>query len=188
MISMMDEWKKDRLRTEPKDAVKYRICQGVITATERVLREYGSRKPSCEGLVYWGGIKNEAAIMITTCIAPLIKASRYNIGIDHFANYKVVEALSANNIVHIAQVHSHPGKWVDHSDTDDEYASFKRDGLLSLVVPLFCEEGMLPLKRCGIHRFIGTEFKRLTDSYVKAHFEIIPGDAGKFIELRNENE
>jgi Prokaryotic homologs of the JAB domain len=183
---MQAGWHTDRIRVHPQDKLKYLISESVIRDTERVLAEYGSRRPSCEGLVYWAGIRKDNQVIVTTCIAPATDASRYNIGIDHVSNFHVVNALYANKLVHLGQVHSHPGTWIDHSDTDDEYAAFKIEGLLSLVVPNFCEEGMMPLTECGVHRFNNGEFHRLSDQYTKEHFEIITSTVEHFIDLRNE--
>lgn len=186
MMIIMGEWKKETAKLVPIDKINYVIYKDVIKNTEKVLSEYGNYKPSREGLVYWAGLKEGDKITITMCIAPQINSSRYNIGIDHYSNFRVVETLAANNVCHIAQVHSHPFDWVDHSSTDDEYASFKVDGLLSVVVPYFCSKGMTPIEICGILRFTKGKFLRLGNKYVKQHFKIVETSEAKFIDLRND--
>src|SRR5690606_14137067 len=132
---------------------------------------YGEQKS--EGLVYWAGNAEDDLVFVNSCIAPNINATRYNIEIDHEANFRVVQALIANGVKHLGQVHSHPFDWVDHSPTDDRCAAFKTEGLLSVVVPNFCEEGMTPLKMCGIHLFLDNDFKRLKDTYIQSQFQIV---------------
>jgi len=179
----MEEWKKEQ-RINPKDSLRYFISEDVIENTVRILQQYGAM--ISEGLVYWVGKRLDGRIEINTCIAPSIDASRYHIEIDHAANLKVVEAIHELKLVHIGQVHSHPFEWVGHSWTDDAGASFKINGLLSIVVPDFSKDGMLPLSKCGVHRFHDSTFFRLANRYVKNHFHIVNDIPSQLIDLRNE--
>jgi hypothetical protein len=65
----------------------------------------------------------------------------------------MIQVLGKHDMIHLGQIHSHPGSWVDHSEGDDEHAAFKINGLLSLVVPAYCKDGMMPIETCGVHRF-----------------------------------
>jgi hypothetical protein len=53
--------------------------------------------------------------------------------------------------------------------------------LLSIVVPEYCISGMLPLAKCGVHRYIRGNFKRLSEKYVCRHF-IIKDGTDSFLE------
>lgn len=172
-------------RVSPKDHFTYIITNGIIELTEYVLKQYGAL--SHEGLVYWAGEIHEETITITHVIAPETDSSEGRVTILPESNFYVVKALSNNRIIHIGQVHTHPGSWVDHSNGDDEWASFKREGLISLVVPRYCRTGMLPISISGVHRFQSSQFMRLSNKYVNRHFKIIEGD-GEIIDLRNKND
>lgn len=49
----------------------------------------------------------------------------------------------------VAQIHTHPGDWVDHSPTDDEFVLVPSPGFVSVVVPDFGEQ--FERSRCAIH-------------------------------------
>jgi hypothetical protein len=148
------------------------IPQRAISITEQVLRAYGGRRRTSEGLVYWGGAKDGNTVRVLTVIAPQTTSAPRRVVATNTANARVVNELVDHRFVYLAQIHSHPGDWVDHSDGDDEWAAFKHDGLLSLVVPDYGRGGMLPLAKCGVHRYQGGEFKRFSDEYVENHFEL----------------
>jgi hypothetical protein len=159
----------------PKDKLLYVISSQVIRDTEKVLIEYANIEPSNEGLVYWGGTKRKEAVTVRAVIAPQTVSSYGSVLISHRSNFDFVGALNQHNLVQIAQVHSHSTQWVGHSYGDDEMAAFKIEGLLSIVVPEYCISGMLPLTRCGVHRYVRGDFKRLSEKYVRNHFIIKDG-------------
>jgi len=159
----------------PRDKLLYVIPSQVIHETEKVLMEYANIEPSNEGLVYWGGTRRKDAVTVRAVIAPRTTSSYGGVSISHRSNFDFVGALDQHNLVQIAQVHSHPTEWVGHSLGDDEMAAFKIEGLLSIVVPEYCTSGMLPLTKCGVHRYVRGDFKRLSEKYVCNHFIIKEG-------------
>ena len=179
--SILAIFRKER---KSKDKKRYVISSKVIKDTERVLQDYANKNPSNEGLVYWAGIVSNNTINITTVIAPNTESDFGRVSTSHKDNFHVVNELSKLKLVEVAQVHSHPGYFVQHSDGDDKWAAFKFEGLLSLVVPNYCKEGMLPLEKCGIHRYENGKFSRLSKEYVKKHFRLIDDNNSKFVELR----
>jgi hypothetical protein len=175
-----------RKRKSPKDQNEYTIDEEVISFTEKILEEYASFDPSHEGFVYWCGTRLGDNIHITGAIAPRTVSSPFRVSTDYQSNAEFVRTLSANKLFMIAQVHSHPGDWIDHSPGDDERAAFKFKGLLSIVVKQYGEKGMMPLHSCGVHRFDGEDFFRLTTAYVKKHFKIVHNTCQLIKDLRNE--
>ena len=168
----------------PKDKKRYLISSKVVRDTEMILRDYAGRIPPGEGLVYWAGRESSDLINVTATIAPNTESGPLRVSTSYKDNYHVVNELGKLNLIEIAQVHSHPSYWVDHSDGDDMWAAFKFDGLLSLVVPNYCDEGMRPLEKCGIHRYENGGFVRLSAKYVKEHFQLINCTNSKFVDLR----
>ena len=167
-----------------KDRKRYLISSKVIRDTERVLQDYACKSPSNEGLVYWAGKISDNVVNVTTVIAPNTESDAYLVSTSHKDNFHVVNELNELKLVEVAQVHSHPGCEVDHSYGDDRWAAFKFEGLLSLVVPNYCKEGILPLEKCGIHRYKKRGFTRLSIKYVKEHFQLIDRTDSKFVDLR----
>ncbi|MEO9475098.1 MAG: hypothetical protein ABJ004_12395 [Cyclobacteriaceae bacterium] len=172
-------------RITPKDSITYNITNGVVELTENILEQYGSLPH--EGLVFWAGNIEKETINVTHVIAPETDSSEGRVTVLPESNFHVVKALSNSRIIHIGQVHTHPGSWVDHSNGDNKWASFKKNGLISLVVPRYCRNGMLPISRSGIHRFQNGRFIRLSNKYVNRHFKIIEG-TGEIIDLRNKSD
>lgn len=178
---LLSAFRKER---KSKDKKRYLISSKVIKYTERVLHDYANKNPSNEGLVYWAGKVSNNTIKVTAVIAPNTESDFGRVSTSHKDNFHVVNELSKLKLVEVAQVHSHPGHFVGHSDGDDEWAAFKFDGLLSLVVPNYCKDGMLPLEKCGVHRYENEEFIRLSTEYVKKHFRLVDDNNSKFVELR----
>jgi hypothetical protein len=161
----------------------FSIPSQAIDHTERVLRAYGDRRFPHEGFVYWGGTKKYDTSTIELVIAPHLEARFAGVRISAKSNASVVRELSNRSLTEVAQVHTHPTDWVDHSCGDDRLAPFRIGGLISIVVPNFCKHGMLPLRVCGIHRFTINSFERLSDFYVTKYFHVTHGSAS-FCDLR----
>lgn len=170
----------------PNDKIKYLICKSVIHDTEFVLREYGMIDFGHEGFVYWAGIRQDNLVHINTVVAPETISSVGRVTIPPVSNFYVIQRLAKENLTHIGQVHTHPSSWVGHSSGDDSRAAFKREGLLSIVVPEYCVD-TFRLQTSGMYRFDGGQFIRLSNRYVKQHFRIIE-EPGKLIDLRDKND
>jgi proteasome lid subunit RPN8/RPN11 len=172
----------------PKDALQYLVTKHVIDYTINILREYGTREHAAEGLIYWAGAVNGDVFNITAAIAPQTDSSRHGIKTSNESNAMFVEYVCDQGLEYIAQVHSHPGTWVDHSGVDNEETAFRSEGLVSIVVPSFGADGMTPLTKCGIHRYSNGKFIRLNDSYIKKHFCLTTSQINNslFKDLRNE--
>lgn len=188
---MWEEWfkflyAKEKSGKTPLDIFKYLVSESVISDTETVLREYGSIGSGHEGFVYWAGLRDGDTIHINTVVAPETISSEGRVSIPPLSNFYVVQCLSTEKLIQLGQVHSHPGNWVGHSAGDDSRAAFKREGLLSMVVPNYCSKRIL-LKECGIHRFQNGEFLRLSKRYVKEHFELT-AEPGEIFDLRDKND
>ncbi len=161
------------IKRDPHDTLNYNIPKQAIIYTERVLQGYASMNPPNEGLVYWGGRKNGDSITVSIVIAPQTNSNWGRVATSNRSNFDFVRTLNRRGLTQIAQVHSHPTDWVDHSPGDDLYAAFKREGLLSIVVPEYCANGMPSLTVCGCHRYANKSFIRLSVAYVKSHFHIV---------------
>lgn len=170
-------------RYTPDDSINYVISDEVLRVTEHVLGEYGDIDPSNEGLVYWGGVREQDVTRITLVIAPDTESGFGRVSTSNRSNFDVVRELNKHNVIQVAQVHTHSSGWVDHSYGDDDLAPFKIEGLVSIVVPKYCRDGMLPLTRCGIHRY-NNNFIRLSTEYIRNHFNVVKDLKAKFVDLR----
>lgn len=164
---------------------KYIISGEVLSATEKVLSDYGYKKPSTEGLVYWGGTRDNDITYIDMLIAPFCETGPERVSVSQYSNSIVVKHLCDNKRVQIAQVHSHPSNWVGHSLGDDKLAPFKVTGLLSIVVPSYGLKGMKPLINCGFHIYLD-DFYRIPRKVVSKIFEISESGKHIIIDFRND--
>lgn len=149
------------------------ISLEAVFQTEMILSDYGDRRVPHEGFVYWAGTKSKSKCKISLVIAPHLNSRYSGVRIAALSNANAVRAMRSHSSVEIAQVHSHPFDLVGHSYGDDVYAPFKVNGLISIVVPRFGKEGMLPLEKCGIHRYSNGHFVRLDAKYIREHFRFV---------------
>jgi hypothetical protein len=156
------------------------VTAPVIEHTVSVLRSSGSPDELHEGVVYWAGRRFGSDTVVTTCIAPAARTTEGSFETSAQTNARAILYLGKVGLELIAQVHSHPGKFVDHSRGDDQRALMPYEGFLSVVVPLYGRYGVLPLTTCGVHVFERGRFRRLENSEVEESFRVIP----EFSDLR----
>lgn len=128
---------EDDLQREPPPApyvpaiAQLFVPMQALEATYELLQKAGRRE---SGVIWYGPRDEQGCGIVRFVVAPRQKM--------HWGNYAIsVEALT--EIVHqlpngwkpLAQIHSHPEDWVEHSTYDDEMVSSHR--ILSLVFPFY---------------------------------------------------
>lgn len=135
------------------------ITEAVIRASEQYLRA-GLWRPT-ERVIYWAGVKRPDVCTALTVIRPDARLTRGSFRTTAEANAEVIAFLSDRGLALVGQVHTHPADWVDHSGGDDEDVFMPTENYISIVVPSYCRGGMLPIERCGVHRYEGRTFRRM---------------------------
>ena len=166
------------------DKSHYYIPLKAIIDTERILLDFPLRREPEEKIVFWAGVREEVKSTVKLVIVPKAMTNTGSVVVSHEANFHFVKTISSRALVQVAQIHTHPTSWVGHSPGDNEHAAFKVKGLLSIVVPSYCIKGMLPLEKCGVHRFDGRNFIRLQTKYVRTHFHILNDEGSELMDLR----
>lgn len=151
------------------------ICAGVLENTREVLVASGGPSEKHEGVAYWAGKRAGDNSIVTTCIAPEASTTDGSFQTSSRTNAQIIMCLAQEGLELLAQVHSHPGSWVDHSRGDDKMALMPYEGFFSIVVPNYGYDGMWPLTQCGIHRFTSNRFRRLSKDEVEKAFRVTPG-------------
>lgn len=149
------------------------LSESVVLEIERLLPTYGAGEEH-EGIVYVGGLEVFDGAVALVALSPTAATTWGSFRTDIDANTAVVSALGNLGTSLVAQVHSHPSEWVDHSDGDDEGALVRFPGYWSLVVPSFARGGMRPLEVCGVHLYEEGKFARLTTKAVQARVRLVP--------------
>jgi proteasome lid subunit RPN8/RPN11 len=148
------------------------ISEAVVVQTEVLLRV--SRWRPHERIVYWAGFEMRTSCLVTTVIRPNAVMTGGSFRTTSQENAQAVAFMRSHNLVLIGQVHTHPSSYIDHSEGDDEDAFMRFENYLSLVVPFYARRGVLPLTACGIHRFEGNFFRRLTTREIENTFTVVP--------------
>lgn len=108
------------------------VPSGVVAATLDTLRACGGGRREC--LVYWTSAGDGA---VSAVVHPRHSASWGGVVVDGAwaTSFFLELALEGRSVV--AQVHTHPGSWVEHSITDDEHTLISSPGYVSIVIPSF---------------------------------------------------
>ena len=125
----------------------------IVNETYQYLQSHGQL--GHEGMVLWSGIKMDTAATVKTCIHPKQKCTAVSYDIPLEESQAINMILAEKHEVIIAQVHSHPGA-AFHSSRDDAMPFTYSIGLLSLVVPNFCNRRLLSLSDIRIWEHIGS--------------------------------
>jgi proteasome lid subunit RPN8/RPN11 len=108
------------------------VTSTIVAATVDILRSCGQGRREC--VVYWPAAGNG---QVVAPIHPRHLASSRGYEVDGawVTNFFLELARRSERVV--AQVHSHPGDWVEMSEVDDAYVLLPSPGFLSIVVPRF---------------------------------------------------
>jgi hypothetical protein len=146
------------------------VPDSVLDATARVLRSQRDH----EEVAYWAGIDGGLTATVLTCIAPAATTTAGSFQTSAFANAVVINWLAEHGLVLIAQLHCHPGRFVEHSHGDEVGALTPFENYLSIVVPLYGAGGLGDFSRCGVHRFEDGRFRRLRPTEVRHALRVAP--------------
>lgn len=161
---------------------RFYLPQQVVQDTGDFIASYGDEQGSHEGVAYWAGVAAGQNLVVTTVLAPEATTTAGSFATSVIANARVVAKVNEHHIKILAQIHGHPGGWVGHSAGDNAGAFMPYEGFYSVVVPWYGRHGLLPLTRCGVHRFHRGAFMQLTYDQIERQFLILPGR----LDLRKE--
>lgn len=145
---------------------KLLVSSQLVDDTAWCLQQFRSRRGLHEGIVYWAGVPNEQVWIVTTVIIPDARTSAGSFHVSARANADVIGFIADNHIQLLGQVHSHPGIYVGHSGGDIDGALMPYEGFISIVVPNYAEDGLLPFSKLGVHRFEAGAFTRLSEEEI----------------------
>jgi hypothetical protein len=111
------------------------VPEAVIDVTLKLLASFGNGRH--EGVVYWAGQVSRDRTIVLHAIAPDAETGPGFFRTSVEANAAVITQACSLNLELVAQVHSHPRGWVDHSDGDNQMALKPFAGSYSIVVPSY---------------------------------------------------
>jgi hypothetical protein len=126
----------DLLRPAPAEPyqpvdLQLRVPGDALKATVALLRKAGRRE---SGLFWYGPRDTEGNGSVAYVVAPRQRMTWGNYAVSGPALAEIVHRLP-DDWKPLAQIHSHPGEWVEHSNYDDRMVSSRR--VLSLVFPSY---------------------------------------------------
>lgn len=167
-------WKKKKPEIISTTHPKVLVCESILQISVMLLQEAKDEHSAHEGILYWAGKSFDNHWWITTCIAPQTISTWGSYKTSARSNADVIQLLAKHKLEIFSQLHSHPGTNVNHSEGDDKGALMPYENFLSIVVPSYAEFGILPLERCGVHRFQNNRFVRLSETEINSTLTIVP--------------
>lgn len=150
------------------------LPEAVATATAHLIASYGNSREQHEGIAYWAGILTGGVQVVTTVLAPEAITTKGSYKTSIVANAAVITKVNEYQLQLLAQIHGHPKACVSHSAGDDSGAFMPYTGFYSLVVPHYGRQGLLPLYKCGVHRYEDGRFVQLTPEVIERQFVLAP--------------
>lgn len=166
------EWRRKPVGPYSRPTAVLWLPAKALEVTISVLRQYRRLEAAC----FWYGLRDQTGNgFVKAVIAPLQVNRRGNYHIPSASISAVSAATRPAGWVCVAQVHSHPGSFVEHSSYDDDNASSQR--ILSVVIPNYgrwCEQWPSGI---GVHECQNAYWHQLSDS-----------DAAQRVQLKSEPE
>jgi hypothetical protein len=140
---------------------------------DALLRHFLADRTSLERVAYLDGVRTSTVGTVTTVTVPRaerhpryfrVAASDMSAAGKHLLGY---------GLQRLAQVHTHGGALVDHSETDDEWAYSQRPGSLSIVVPRH-GRGVKTIAQCGVHIRREADWVRLSEHEITREIVTVP--------------
>lgn len=155
------------------------ISDELAQRTAAFLDSFARRRPS-EGVVYWFGIEDTRAAVVTTLVVPNADTTAGSVKTSPEVNAEALTVIIGSPLVYLGQAHSHPDHHVRHSCFDDEETFARFDGAISVVVPWFGRYGLY-LPECGIYRHQSGRFREVNN--IDRHLRVLPASQ----DLRTQN-
>lgn len=160
----------------PTDVV-LEVPLDAVEATLAMLQRAGAR----ESGLFWYGQRGERRSVVTSVRAPRQQMNRFNYRVTAEAMREMGASL-ADDLRPLAQVHSHPGDFVEHSPYDDEMASSRR--ALSLVFPRYGRVVSPWPQGVGVHEWQDDYWHLLTPAQALTRVVIGPRAGVERIDFR----
>jgi hypothetical protein len=162
-------WRSPPLQPYVPGLARLIVPREAVNATFDLLTAAG-RLESC---VFWYGRREGQQSSVTAVRAPMQDSRRGNYHVDETAFSAMVATIS-DDLRPLAQIHSHPGRDVEHSLYDDEMISSRR--ALSLVFPFYGSDPTAWLSGIGVHEWQDDYWHLLQTEVAERRISLGSGD------------
>jgi hypothetical protein len=108
-----------------------------------------------ESTVLWGGRRFADEAVVMAVVYPCGRDVAFHRGLLQVGPDTTAEMgrwLRQQGMRGLVQVHTHPGAWTGHSDTDNDFPIASSDGFVSLVWPHFAAAPVQSIQDLGVHQ------------------------------------
>jgi hypothetical protein len=156
----------------------YWVPRFILDRSWLMLRQDGLKQ--VESTVLWGGRRfgdNAVVMSVLYPCGPDVAMSGRLLRVGPDTTAEMGRWLRAQGQRALAQIHTHPGAWVDHSSTDDDHTIASNEGFISIVWPRFAAVPLTDLTEAGVHRLRGGKWARLSREEVHELFRVTESEA-----------
>jgi hypothetical protein len=153
------------------------ISINALTATLSSLRRAGRLESS----VFWYGPRDGDQAVVAAVLTPQQIMTRGNYDVSAAAMSEMV-ALLEEDWKPLAQIHSHPGRSVEHSRYDDRMASSRR--ALSIVFPYYGDWSSCWPQGAGVHEWQNNYWHLLNPLIAEKRVLLLRGGTALVRDLR----
>lgn len=140
-----------------------------------LLQQFHRTRRQVERVAYLDGLSlDDSLAVVTTMVIPNADLYPRHFAVSAAAMSEAGQHFRRFGLQRLAQVHSHPGKWVEHSEHDDEMAYSQHSGALSIVVP-YHGRNLPSLDSCGVHLRGERGWVRLGPTDIPKLIRVVPG-------------
>jgi proteasome lid subunit RPN8/RPN11 len=151
------------------------VTEAALRGCEDLLPTYRGPDGDHEGIAFLCGRELGGTQLLTTAIAPRCDHGRRHVMCDERQVEDVVALAHAHQLGVLAQVHSHPGPFTEHSEGDDEMVLMPFEGMISIVTPHYGRYGLRPLESLGVHQYQDGVWVMVEPVSVASAITVIPG-------------
>jgi hypothetical protein len=153
---------------------QFAVTDAALDAVSDLIPTYRGPDGDHEGIVFLLGRELPDLTVFLAAAAPDARHTAGSIEAGAAAVLAVVERARGLGLGLLAQVHSHPTGWSEHSVGDDEMVLMPFEGMLSIVVPHYGQHHLLPLDSLGVHQWQSGAWVACERESVRRGFRIIP--------------
>jgi len=167
------------LRPYQPSSANLKVPEAAVKQTVAALQAFGRIEACC---LWYGRDFGQRSGRIEAVVVPKQRGTWGNYDVSPAAINEVSAVTRARGWVCLAQVHSHPAEFVEHSTYDDSRAISR--GVLSFVFPNYGHwKGKFP-RGIGIHEFQSDYWHKLTDAQTSKRVAIDAALSSLFLDLR----
>jgi hypothetical protein len=168
-------WRRPQPRLSSRPMVGlFAISEPVIDAAERLLPTFRGIDGDHEGILFLLGVERPSETLFLSVAAPDAEHDPGRVHVSREAVLGVAKAGRRLGMAVLAQIHSHPGSWTEHSLGDDSMVLMPFEGMLSIVVPHYGQFGLRPIDSLGVHQFQGGQWVRCEIASIRGGIRVVP--------------